>query len=156
MIFPISAQSLLPCLVFAMAFVLPANAIAQHSSDLPDRALDAATRNTVIDALLKKIDRVYIFSDVAKKMEQAIRAWQAKKEYDAITSGQEFAKVLTNHVKPDVAVPADQALLTAHLLALKKALKRHGDDRDLAESVKHTISEKDAELATLKAKPVQP
>jgi hypothetical protein len=28
-------------------------------------------------------------------------------------------------VKPNVAVPAEQALLTAHLLALRKALKKH-------------------------------
>jgi C-terminal processing protease CtpA/Prc len=56
-------------------------------------------------------------------------------------------------VKPDVAVPADQALLTAHLMALKKALKRYGGDREYADSLRRTIAEKEKELAALKAKP---
>jgi retinol-binding protein 3 len=59
-------------------------------------------------------------------------------------------------VKPDVAVPANQALLTAHLLALKKALHRHADDADRAERLKRAIAAKEQELAALKAKPAVP
>lgn len=85
-------------LVIAISLALPGEAGAQRPSDPHDHPLDAAARNTVIDELLKQIDRIYILPDVAKKMELAIRARQAKKEYDAITSGQELARVLTDHL----------------------------------------------------------
>jgi C-terminal processing protease CtpA/Prc len=55
-------------------------------------------------------------------------------------------------VKPDVAVPADQALLTAHLLALAKALKKYADKPDLADNLKKVIAAKEKELAALKTK----
>lgn len=59
-------------------------------------------------------------------------------------------------MKPDVAVPADQAPLTAHLMALRKALKKHVGDRDLAGKLERTIAEKEKELAALKAKLAKP
>jgi hypothetical protein len=55
-------------------------------------------------------------------------------------------------VKPDVAVPANQALLTAHLLALKKALTKFADKRDVADNLKTVIAGKEKELEALKAK----
>jgi hypothetical protein len=80
------------CLIFTV--LLANRAIAQRPGD----ALDNAARSAVIDELIKKLNSVYAFPDMAKRMEQAIRARQAKKEYDAITSGREFAKVLTDHL----------------------------------------------------------
>ena len=58
-------------------------------------------------------------------------------------------------VKPDVAVPADRALLTAHLLALKQALKRHRGDQKLAEGLERTIAAKKLELDALESKPAK-
>jgi C-terminal processing protease CtpA/Prc len=55
-------------------------------------------------------------------------------------------------VKPDIAVPADQALLTAHLLALKKAVTKYADKPDVVESLKKAIVGKEKELEALKAK----
>lgn len=55
-------------------------------------------------------------------------------------------------VKPDVDVPANQALLTAHLMALKKALKKVESDPDAVASLKRSISEKEKELEALKAR----
>jgi C-terminal processing protease CtpA/Prc len=55
-------------------------------------------------------------------------------------------------VKPDVEVPANQALLTAHLLALKKALTRLEGDPDTSASLRQLIAEKENELAALKAR----
>jgi retinol-binding protein 3 len=55
-------------------------------------------------------------------------------------------------VKPDVAVSADQALLTAHLLALKKALTKHAENRAVALELKRIIAAKEKELAALRAK----
>ena len=59
-------------------------------------------------------------------------------------------------VKPDVAVPADQALLTAHLLALKKAATKYADDKDKAASIKREIETVQKELDDLKAKAAPP
>jgi len=59
-------------------------------------------------------------------------------------------------VKPDVVVPADQALLTAHLMALKKATKKYAEDRKIADGLERMIAEKELELATLKEKQPKP
>jgi C-terminal processing protease CtpA/Prc len=55
-------------------------------------------------------------------------------------------------VKPDVAVPADQALLTAHLLALKKALTKYADKPAIADQLKGVIAAKEKELEKLMVK----
>ncbi|QEH35380.1 carboxy-terminal protease [Aquisphaera giovannonii] len=79
---------------------LPAGiATAQAPADPPDIALDEAARAAVIDGLLEKIGRIYVFPDMAKAMERAIRDRQARKEYDAVTSGREFARILTAHLR---------------------------------------------------------
>jgi len=91
--------SILRLVVGAILLTLSIRAIAQQPPAAPDRPLDAATRNRVIDELLKQIDRIYVYPEVAKQMEAAIRARQAKKEYDGITSGQELARVLTDHLR---------------------------------------------------------
>jgi hypothetical protein len=55
-------------------------------------------------------------------------------------------------VKPDVAAPADQALLTGHVSALKKALTKYSDKPDVADSLKRVIADKEKELNALKNK----
>ncbi len=55
-------------------------------------------------------------------------------------------------VKPDVCAPADQALLTAHLLALRKALTKYAGKPDVADSLKRVIAVKETELEALKTK----
>ena len=65
----------------------------------PDLTIDAATRTQVIDGILKRLNDSYVFPDVAKKMEQSIRERADKKEYDQMTSAQEFATKLTNDLQ---------------------------------------------------------
>ena len=72
---------------------------AQIPASAPTAALDAATRAAVIDGVLGALNDSYVFPDIAKKMEAAIRARQQRKEYDAITSGREFAQLLTEHLR---------------------------------------------------------
>ena len=55
-------------------------------------------------------------------------------------------------VKPDIAVPADQALVTVHLLALKKALTKYADKRTLADELKRVIARQETKLDALKTK----
>ncbi len=84
---------LLLSVVFGM--VCADRAVAQRSDDAP---LDGATRSSVIDELIEKLNSTYAFPEMAKKMELALRAHQANKDYDAITSGFMFAKILTDHL----------------------------------------------------------
>jgi hypothetical protein len=49
-------------------------------------------------------------------------------------------------VKPDVAVPADKALHTAHLMALKKAAEKHAGDADRSAAIKRDIEAVQKEL----------
>jgi C-terminal processing protease CtpA/Prc len=59
-------------------------------------------------------------------------------------------------VKPDVAVPADQALHTARLLALKTAAEKHAGDADRAAEIKRVTEAVQKELDAMKSKPGGP
>jgi hypothetical protein len=65
----------------------------------PAAALTAAEKNEVIATAIKELNDAYIFADVAKKMEQAIRKRQTDGEYEKITSGQAFAETLTANLQ---------------------------------------------------------
>lgn len=93
------ARTIPLCLTLVTVLALPINALAQRPTDAIADPLDDAGRTAVIEGLIKQINRVYIYPDVAKKMEEAIKARQAKKEYDGVTKGGEFAKVLTEHLR---------------------------------------------------------
>jgi hypothetical protein len=61
--------------------------------------IDAATRTRVIDAASAKLDEFYVFPDVAKKMAIAVRARAKRGEYNSVTDGNTFAKLLTEHFR---------------------------------------------------------
>ena len=89
--------------VVALAAALFANALTSYAQPggprQPDMTIDAAARNEVIENLLKRLNEAYVFPDVAKKMETAVRARAANKEYDQLTSATAFADALTNHLQ---------------------------------------------------------
>ena len=58
--------------------------------------IDAATRARVIDGAIKNLNESYVFPDVAKKMEEAVRTRQKRGEFDSITDGNAFAAKLTD------------------------------------------------------------
>ncbi len=64
-----------------------------------DRAIGGPERAAVIDGVLEKVLKIYVYPDVARQMEQAIRDRQAKKEYETVSSGQELARALTRHLR---------------------------------------------------------
>lgn len=86
-------------LVAAVLACLAPPAVAQQPPPGKDRPLDAAERAAVIDGVLAELDKAYVFPDVAKKMAEAVRGRQERKEYDGITSGSQFARVLTDHLR---------------------------------------------------------
>jgi C-terminal processing protease CtpA/Prc len=62
-------------------------------------AIDAATRQQVLDGAIQLMQRGYIFEDVAQKMAAAVRAHAKSGAYDASTSGADFAALLTRHLQ---------------------------------------------------------
>lgn len=77
-------------------------ATAQNPGGPPpqqDMTIDAAARTEVIDGALKHLNDLYVFPDVAKKMEQAVRARVSAGDYNAITSAQTLASTLQSHLR---------------------------------------------------------
>lgn len=72
---------------------------AQQPNNQPDSTIDEATKNQVIEKLLKDLNESYVFPDVAKKMEADIRSRLKNKEYEQITGAREFAKKLTDDLR---------------------------------------------------------
>lgn len=64
-----------------------------------DKKLDGDTRSRVLDAIVAKLTELYVFPDVAKKMEQALRENQKKGVYDAVTDSRAFADLLTEQLQ---------------------------------------------------------
>lgn len=64
-----------------------------------DRSLNASGRAAIIDGVVAKIAKVYVYPDVAAEMEKAIRDHQAKKDYDQYSNIQEFVAVLSRHLR---------------------------------------------------------
>lgn len=65
-------------------------------SDLTSK-IDAATRARVIDGASAMLNEFYVSPETAKQMEDAVRARQKKGEYDSVTDGDAFAKMLTEN-----------------------------------------------------------
>jgi retinol-binding protein 3 len=59
--------------------------------------IDAATRRHVIDGAIAMLDEFYVFPEIAKKMGVAVRGRAKRGEYDSVTDGDAFAKLLAAH-----------------------------------------------------------
>ena len=64
-----------------------------------DKKLDSETRSRVLDAIVAKLTELYVFPDVAKKMEQALRDNQKNGTYDAVVDSRAFADLLTEQLQ---------------------------------------------------------
>ena len=85
--------------LFVLSFVLLPEARAQQGARQPDMTIDAATKTQVIEAILKELNDRYVFPEVAKQIETSVRQKISNKEYDAITSAEEFARKLTEDLQ---------------------------------------------------------
>lgn len=61
-----------------------------------DFRIDAAERTRVIDGAIARLNENYVFPETAKRMADSVRARQKRGEYDAVTNGASFARVLTD------------------------------------------------------------
>jgi hypothetical protein len=60
-----------------------------------DFTVSAEVKQKVIDNLLKELQASYVFPETAEKMAGAVRRRVKGKEHDKVTSGMEFARLLT-------------------------------------------------------------
>ncbi len=94
-------RQIFTCCLLTIALTGIGTARAQQSErdDQADMTLTPTLRQEVIDGIVKALNDKYVFPDVAKKMEAAVRERVEKKEYDEITSAKEFVKRLTEHLQ---------------------------------------------------------
>jgi len=59
--------------------------------------IDSATRARVIDGAIGQLNEFYVFPETAKKMGDLVKSKQKKGDYDSITDGDAFAKMLTEN-----------------------------------------------------------
>jgi len=83
-------------LAFALSFNLFGIGFGQSQTN---QAIDANTRQEVIEGAIKALNEAYVFPETAKKMEQALREHVQRKEYDNVTDAGEFARLLTAHLQ---------------------------------------------------------
>ena len=62
-------------------------------------AIDAETRNRVIDGVIAKLKDIYVLEDEAIAMADALGERRARGDYDDVTNGDEFAELLTKHLR---------------------------------------------------------
>jgi retinol-binding protein 3 len=79
--------------------LLAVTALAQGNNLPADKTIDAKIRQEVIEGAIKKLHENYVFPEVAKQMEAALRERLQRKEYDQITSARAFANTLTTHLR---------------------------------------------------------
>ena len=64
-----------------------------------DYTLDSAAKRQVIETAIGKLDSNYVFPDVAKRMAEAVRGRLSRGEYDSVSDGGTFARLLTEHLR---------------------------------------------------------
>lgn len=103
----------LGCALSAALCLSAFNARAQDSltPPPPDMTIDAATRTQVIEGALKELAAAYVYPDMAREMDKAIRTRLANKEYEQTTSAVALAKQLTADLQ---AVSHDKHLRIAY------------------------------------------
>ena len=77
----------------ALAWVSPV-LIASDVPHTQESRLDSQTKSAIIDWLCLKMNEIYVFPDVAEKMEKHIRAKLNEGKYDSIADPRAFARQL--------------------------------------------------------------
>ena len=69
------------------------------SAPLGAQTLSAAERNAAVTGVARQIERNYVFPHIGKQMAAAISARAKRGDYDAITDGNELARLLTAQLR---------------------------------------------------------
>jgi hypothetical protein len=94
--------SLLAAAIVLLVLLVPVLARSQAqapAAQRPDKTIDAKMQLEVIDSVTQTLNEIYVFPDVAKKMEKYLRSQYKKKAYKDITSLDEFTQKLTQDLQ---------------------------------------------------------
>lgn len=69
------------------------------TTDQADMQMTAASRQQLIDSLIKEVNTSYVFPDVAKKIDASLREQQKRGAYNSIHSAQRLSEVLTDELQ---------------------------------------------------------
>ena len=88
---------------------VPAQAAIEHAHvsttaravamSLPDSSVDRARRQRIVDTLINRLERLYVFPGKVPALAAVLRERVARGQYDHITSAPAFADTLTNHLR---------------------------------------------------------
>src|SRR5262245_64639643 len=79
--------------------------------DASGDVLDGVARAAIVESIQSKLHDAYIFPEVGEEMARAIGLRLAAGEYDALSSGDEFAATLTGHLQ---GISRDKHLRVSH------------------------------------------
>jgi hypothetical protein len=82
-----------------MVLTAPGELLCQGMEGIPDQQIDQQFQKEVIDSVSSALNEVYVFPEVAKKMEKKMRELYKKGEYKDLTSLQEFTRRLTEDMQ---------------------------------------------------------
>lgn len=83
----------------ALALLLIAPMAFSQAAGPEDKPVDAKTQAEIIDSISQALNEVYVFPDVAKKMEKYLRKQYKDKKYADLTSMQDFTRKLTEDLR---------------------------------------------------------
>jgi retinol-binding protein 3 len=69
------------------------------TTDQADMQMTAASRQQLIDSLIKEVNNSYVFPDIAKKIDASLRERQKRGAYNSIHSAQRLSEVLTDELQ---------------------------------------------------------
>lgn len=88
-------------ITFAIGLFCSLSAAAQMSPSASKSAIDSATKNAVIKSLNEEMQKQYVFPEVAKRVGAMLQKRQKNGDYEKITSAEEFANTLTEHLQAE-------------------------------------------------------
>jgi hypothetical protein len=86
--------------LFLLVWLSPTSTWAQAPGGQPlDKVIDTKIQLEIIDSVTQALNEIYVFPDVAEKMEKHLRKQYKKKAYQNLTSLTEFAQKLTEDLR---------------------------------------------------------
>lgn len=87
-------------LTTSLAILAPQYALAQQvGTSQPDLIVDQGLRTELIGNAIKQVNDYYVFPELAKKVEAALRQNQKRGTYDNVTSAQKLSDLLSEHMQ---------------------------------------------------------
>jgi len=90
-------KAMVVCTILLLTVTAVLNAQPPGKENIPQ--IDAKMRAAIIDSVTAKINTIYVFPDVANKMEAYVRKQLKEKKYDTLTNHMRFCEVLTNDLR---------------------------------------------------------